>query len=567
MRLGEILVRNGKATPEQIENALRKQREQSVPKRLGEILVDEAMIPESALLEALGEEYGCEVVPAVSDDLLSPDLVASLPVEWARSHGVLPVRRAGGLGVLTSDPSAVSVFDDLALLLGREVVPVLAARAEIARAIERCYYRKEDTTEELIRDIRQQAPEEPVPERSSDDLLRMADQAPVTQLVNAILLEALKTRASDVHVEPLERKLRVRYRIDGFLYEQPSPPKHLEAALVSRLKVMARLDIAEKRLPQDGTARVRVGEREIDIRVSTIPVAEGERVVLRLLDRDSALLPLTDLGMPADVLSRFQRVTREPNGVVLVTGPTGSGKTTTLYAALRELDTTHRNVLTVEDPIEYQLPHIGQMQVKPKIGLTFAEGLRHILRQDPDVILVGETRDLEAAEIVVRASLTGHLVFSTLHTNDATSAVVRLVDMGIEPYLLSSAIRASLAQRLVRTLCPHCRKRVPLSPDEKSGLGPAAARFADRPAWTAIGCPQCLGGYHGRTGIYELMVVGREIQDAIRQELSAQELRRMAVDLGMRTLMDDALDKAALGVTSISEVLRAIGQVIPDRAG
>jgi general secretion pathway protein E len=567
MRLGDILVRTGKVTADQVAAALRRQRDQTPHKSLGDILLEDGGVTETDLLDALGQAYGCEVLRTVTDDLLAPDLLAHLPVDWARSHGLLPIRRGSGPAVLTSDPAAGAALEDLSLLLGQELTPVLAPRAEIARAIERCYYRKEDTTENLLRDMRESAPAVAAPERGSDDLLRMADQAPVTQLVNVILLEAVKARASDVHVEPFEQKLRVRYRIDGFLYEQASPPKHLEAALVSRLKVMAKLDIAEKRLPQDGTARVRVGEREIDIRVSTIPVAEGERVVLRLLNRDSAVLPLTELGMPDDVLARFRRVIREPHGVVLVTGPTGSGKTTTLYAALQEIDTGHMNVLTVEDPIEYQLPHIGQMQVKPKIGLTFAEGLRHILRQDPDVILVGETRDLETAEIVVRASLTGHLVFSTLHTNDATSAVIRMVDMGIEPYLLSSAVRASLAQRLVRTLCPKCRRPSSLSEEETSSLGPIASRFAGKSMWSAAGCPDCLGGYRGRTGIYELMTAGTEIQEAIRQQLSSQELRRMACGLGMRTLLDDAVEKVLQGRTSISEVLRAVGQAMPGQGG
>ncbi len=558
MSLGEILIRLGKATPEQVSAALKKQ-DQSPGKDVGRILADDGAISEASLLEALGEQYGAEVVLSVSDDMLDPLLVTNLPVEWARTQCLLPVRWNGGLAVLTCDPTAVSAFEDLALLLGRELTPVLAPREEIAKGIERCYFQKKDSAEELLRDMEQGEAAPKAPVKAADDLLRITDHAPVTQLVNVILLEALKARASDVHVEPFENRVRVRYRIDGLLYEQASPPKHMESTLVSRLKVMAKLDIAEKRLPQDGTARVRVGEREVDIRVSTVPVAEGERVVLRLLNRESALLPLTALGMPDDLLRRFRAVIREPNGVVLVTGPTGSGKTTTLYAALQEIDTEHMNVLTIEDPVEYQIARVGQIQVKPKIGLTFASGLRHILRQDPDVILVGEIRDLETAEIVVRAALTGHLVFSTLHTNDAPGAVLRLLDMGIEPYLLSSAVKASLAQRLVRVLCPKCRAPSALTAGDAALFGPGAEKQAGGRCWTPAGCPDCLGGYLGRTGLYEFMEVRGELQDSIRAGITLAELRARVAAQGMKSLLDDALEKVLDGTTSVSEVKRAVG--------
>jgi general secretion pathway protein E len=562
MYLGEILIEWGKASRPQIEAALEKQKREPVRRRIGEILVEDGVIQEADLLQALARQFGAEVASLVEESMLDPSLVAKLPVEWARANQMLPIRRDGHIAVLTCDPTRMAPLEDLALLLDCEPIPMLAPRREILRSIERCYFQKHDSAEELLRDMK--APTVRAPESESDDLLRKADQAPVAQLVNVILLEAVKARASDVHIEPFEKKIMVRYRIDGLLYEQASPPKHLEAALVSRLKVMARLDIAEKRLPQDGTARVRVGEREIDIRVSTIPVAEGERVVLRLLNRDSTLLPLGDLGMPEDVLSRFRQVLQEPNGVVLVTGPTGSGKTTTLYASLREIDTSHLNVLTIEDPIEYQLPHIGQMQVKPKIGLTFAQGLRHILRQDPDVILVGETRDLETAEIVVRASMTGHLVFSTLHTNDAAGAVIRLMDMGVPSYLLASSVRASMAQRLVRRLCPLCREETKPSAEELKALGPLSDRFAHSRVWKARGCPSCLGGYKGRTGIYELMIVNTAMQEAIREGRSVEELTRMAEAAGMRSLMSDGLAKVQQGETSLSEVLRAVGRNVSE---
>lgn len=565
MSLGEILVRRGKASREQLAQALGPQ---SVADGIAtaQALIDKGVITEKDLLDTLGAEFGCEIADPVNDELLDPVLVAKLPVDWARTNVLLPIRWKGGFGVLTSDPSGLSAIDDLGLLLGRDLVPVLATRDAILKAIERCYFRKQDSTQDLLNDMEEKEQRPAVKEKSRDDLLRVADQAPVTQLVNMILLDAVKAGASDVHIEPFETRVRIRIRVDGLLYEQSEPPKHMETGLVSRLKVMAKLDIAEKRLPQDGTARVRVGEREIDIRVSTIPVAEGERVVLRLLNRESTTLPLTALGMAPGTIEIFRGVIREPHGVILVTGPTGSGKTTTLYAALRELDTQHFNVLTIEDPIEYQLPSVGQMQVKPKIGLTFAQGLRHILRQDPDVILVGETRDLETAEIVVRAALTGHLVFTTLHTNDATSAPLRLTDMGIAPYLLSSAIRASLAQRLVRALCPSCKTPYTATAADISAFGPAGRRLSGARIWKAKGCPNCLGGYKGRAGLFELMVMNAELQDAIRGGLSAQDFRRRVEGLGMKTLLDDALEKVLGGITSASEALRVVGPQSSDNA-
>ena len=563
MHLGEILVGHGRLTDAQLATALQTQCDEQPRRLLGQILQANGWVMEFDVLEALAEQFGLPAQRTVDAAWLDPLLVHELPVEWARSNLALPIRWQGAVGMLTADPAQVAVRDDLALLLGQEVHPVLVPRGEILRAIERCYFSKSDSAKDLLRDLAQTRPADALEIHRSDDLLHVAEQAPVTQLVNLILIEALKGRASDIHIEPFEQRVAVRYRIDGLLYEQTSPPKHLEAALVSRLKVMAKLDIAEKRLPQDGSARVRVGEREIDIRVSTIPVAEGERVVLRLLNRSAALLPLTELGMEQGTLERFRHVLREPHGVVLVTGPTGSGKTTMLYAALRELDTQRLNVMTIEDPIEYQLPNIGQIQVKPKIGLTFAAGLRHILRQDPDVILVGETRDLETAEILVRASLTGHLVFSTLHTNDAIGAVMRLTDMGVEPYLLASAFQAALAQRLLRCLCPACRALTPLSGEERAALGPWAARL-EKGAWRAVGCAQCLEGYRGRTGIFEFMTADVALLNAIRSGADLNQLFQLARAGGMRTLWENGLEKVRQGVTSLGELLRAVGH--PDAA-
>lgn len=507
-------------------------------------------------LERRAERYGIPCVTELHERFLDPDLVAGVPVEWTRANGVLPVMIDGEVCVLTAAPESVNVQEDLSLLMGRELHPVLAPAGVIARAIERCYYRKEESPTTFLDDL--QAEGAPTVTSRADDLLERGRQAPVSQLVNLILLEAVKRDASDVHVEPFESELRVRYRIDGILYEQSQPPKHMEEAIVSRLKVMARMDIAERRLPQDGMARVRVGEREIDIRVSTVPVAEGERVVLRLLDRDSTLLPLESLGLPAGVLEGLQRLLRERSGLIAVCGPTGAGKTTTLYAALGHLDASRKNILTIEDPIEYQLPGIGQMQVKPKIGLTFAGGLRHILRQDPDCILVGEMRDLETAEIAIRASLTGHLVFTTLHTNDAAGAVVRLIDMGVEPYLLASCLKGVLAQRLVRRLCKTCKRPRRYDAKEvRAALGSVGGREeSDLEAWEAVGCTACLEGYRGRTGLFELLPITTDLQQRIRSgQPGAAELQHAAAEAGVRSLLADGLDKVRAGTTSLAEVL------------
>jgi general secretion pathway protein E len=504
---------------------------------------------------------GMPFLAEVGDELLDATLISGIPVEWARAHAVLPIRRDGVLCLLTADPDNLRQQEDVALALGSELRPVVAPRAVILNCIERCYFSRKGTAADFLRGLGRDGGGAGAEEESrSDDLLKSTEDAPVTQLVNLILLEALKARASDIHVEPFDSRLRVRYRVDGLLYEQASPPKRLERALVSRMKVMAHLDIAEKRLPQDGSARVRVGEREIDVRVSTIPVGEGERVVLRLLNRESSVLPLAALGMPEGVQRTWESLLREAHGLMIVCGPTGSGKTTTLYGSIRQLDTKGRNVLTIEDPVEYQLPEIGQMQVKPKIGLTFAGGLRHILRQDPDVILVGETRDNETAEIAVRASLTGHLVFTTLHTNDAAGAMIRMMDMGVESYLLAAALRGILAQRLVRKLCPSCRKPVAVRAEELALLGEAGRPLAGRTVYEPGGCADCLAGYHGRIGIYELLVVDEAMQEAMRAGTSAGRQLKMAPGMGVRrTLLDDGLAKVLDGRTSLAEVLYALG--------
>jgi general secretion pathway protein E len=520
-------------------------------------------LPEDAsALRREAQALGVGWLEELSDEMLDPALIAGIPVEWARANRVLPIRCQGEPCLLLAALGDWARQEEVALLLGCELRPLLAAPSVIADGIERCYFRRGDSAAKFLRDMKAAA--EPAAaasvSRPGEDLLHTSEEAPITQLVNLILLEAVKARASDIHFEPYLDRLRVRYRIDGILYEQSAPPKHLERPLVSRLKVMAHLDIAEKRLPQDGMAKVRVGEREIDIRVSTVPVAEGERVVLRLLNQESSLLPLADLGMPTAVRSRLEELLRAAHGIVIVAGPTGSGKTTTLYAALGTLDALRRNIMTIEDPIEYQLPNIAQIQVHPKIGLTFALGLRHVLRQDPDVILVGETRDLETAEIAIRASLTGHLVFTTLHTNDAASAVIRLMDLGIEPYLLAAALRGVVAQRLVRKLCPVCRRETSLSEEELARLGVAGAGLRGVPVWKPNRCGSCLEGYWGRVGLFEMLPVDEGFHELIRTgQGTARALRAAATARGLPTLLDDGIEKIRQGVSSLDEVLYALG--------
>jgi general secretion pathway protein E len=561
MRFADILLELGAVDPARLDELRTRLGEDESPRTLAELLLAEGLLDETKILRAFAKLYGLDLLESLDEAQLDPELVAELPIAWARANCVLPIRHRGEIGLLVSRPDSEEQEKYVALLLQCELVPVLATASLIRSAIEDCYVSREGGSAELMASFDSEpAISYSAGERGQTDLLSTVENAPVTSLVNALLLEAFKLGASDIHIEPHRERLQLRYRIDGVLYEQPAPPKRMQEALISRLKVMAHLDIAEKRLPQDGMAKVSAGERGIDIRVSTVPVADGERMVLRILSRHSVLMPMEGLGMSPELLAASHKLMAEPQGIVLVTGPTGSGKTTTLYACLQQLDTQHLNVITIEDPIEYELEGISQIQVKPRIGLGFAEGLRHILRQDPDAVLVGEIRDAETAEIAIRASLTGHLVLSTIHTNDAVSTPLRITDMGIKPYLLSESLRAVIAQRLVRRLCPHCRRAEHWSPATLADLPQGLERPAESEThYSAVGCEKCREGYHGRIAIFEYLLVNPEIKTAIRKELRSDELAALATRYGMETLRQDALRKIRAGTSSIKEMQRVLG--------
>jgi general secretion pathway protein E len=497
-----------------------------------------------------------ETIEAIKDEEIDFSLLQNLPLSFVKGNVFLPLRKEDGqLVAAVADSRGILALRDLARNLNLKPHPVQAGEKIIFDAINRVYSRT-SRVNEVMGDIKGEDLSMVATEfESPKDLLELTEDAPIIRLLNALMMESVKEKASDIHVEPYEKGLDVRFRVDGILRKVLSPPKIIQDALISRVKILAGLDIAEKRLPQDGRIKLLVGGKDIDIRVSIIPTALGERAVLRLLDRQAGVLSLEMLGLSDSILTSFKNALSRPNGIILVTGPTGSGKTTTLYASLLKLNTEERNIITVEDPVEYQLGGIGQMQVNPKIGLTFAAGLRSILRQDPDIMMVGEIRDLETAEIAVHASLTGHLVLSTLHTNDAPSALTRLIDMGIEPFLVASSLVCVLAQRLVRVICPHCKESYIPTRQETDYLEitPAPALL-----YRGKGCEKCLEkGYLGRTGIYELLEITPDIRTMIVERKDAQVIRRTAsMKSGFRTLQKNATDKIIKGITTIEEVLR-----------
>ena len=556
-RIGDILRETCNLSEDALNQALKIQEEKNG--RIGEILIEEKAITETDLLKALSIQFDMPFMSNLPIEDLQTEFTQKAPIQFLKKYKMVPVINPNEALIATHDPLLFQPLDDLKLLLGLNGIQVvLAPYSAIVSTINFAYDMSRDSAEEVIEGMHEDETDLIISEiEETGDLLEDTSDAPIIKLVNLMLSQAVKDRASDIHIEPTQNRVKIRYRVDGILYDKLTPPKHIQSALISRIKIMAKLNIAEKRLPQDGRIEIRIADRNIDIRVSTIPTSFGERVVLRLLDKTNILLKISDLGMAMDRLEIFNRLIRAAHGIFLVTGPTGSGKTTTLYAALSTINTSDINIITIEDPVEYQIEGIGQIQVNPKIELTFARGLRSIVRQDPDVILVGEIRDLETAEIAIQSALTGHLVFSTLHTNDSASAVTRLIDMGIEPFLVTSSVLAILAQRLVRTVCDECK--MTYTPDEESlqNIGITPDMIMGKTIYRGRGCPTCLNtGYKGRTGIFELMSMEDTLSNLILKTSDANAIKHKAIEQGMITLRQDGAQKVIDGITTIEEVFR-----------
>ncbi len=555
-RLGDVLVKEGVITRDQLAEAveLQKKKGGTLPQRLVEL----GFVTEEEIVVALGEQLGVPHI-RLSSYNIDTELVRLVPEATARRYHLIALSKVGNtLTVVMSDPLNVLAIDDVKFLTGCDVEAIVSTETDIVKAIEKYYGSSRAEIAGLLGDIADDKLEMVTDDDEEFDLTKLKnemDDAPLIRLVDMILINAIRERASDVHVEPKERAVSVRYRIDGDLREVTSAPKAVHPALVSRLKVMSNLDIAERRLPQDGRTRMRYQNREVDFRVSCLPTTHGEKVVLRVLDKMAVVMRLDKLGYDELSLRRFQECLQRPHGMILLTGPTSSGKSTTLYAALQELNSENVNVVTVEDPVEYQLEGINQVQVKPDIGLTFAAGLRSILRQDPDIIMVGEMRDHETADTAVKSALTGHLVLSTLHTNDAAGAMTRLVDMGVEPFLIASSTVMVGAQRLIKNLCRRCAEPYKLPPEAAARLRLSADK--EHTFHRPVGCKRCSNtGYYGRSAVLEILVVDEEVQNLVITAASAPEIKRAARRNGMQTLRENALRKAKAGITSIEEVLR-----------
>jgi type II secretion system protein E len=556
MEVGEILLRKGLMDTRQLEQ-VRAARVDG--QRLDQIAVQLGITTEEKALRAVGEEMGLEFIDLAEAEI-DLTLLEDFPVRFIHRAMLFPVRRvADTLVVATSDPFNLYPLDELAAATGLTILPVLAVREEIAKQIKTHLGVGSETIDGLMAQAGDDRLDLVEGAEGDRELSQLAQEPSVVRLVNEILIEAIETRTSDVHIESQHSGLRIRYRIDGVLHPQPTPPEinRFSSAIISRLKIMARLNIAERRLPQDGRIEMRVGGREVDIRVSVIPMIHGEGIVLRILDKGSMEFTLSKLGMEDDLYAIYRQLIRLPHGILLVTGPTGSGKSTTLYSALLEIKDDETKIITTEDPVEYKLEGINQIQVHPKIGLTFAHSLRSILRHDPDIILIGEIRDLETAENAIQAALTGHLVFSTLHTNDAAGAFTRLVDMGVEPFLVSSTVEAIMAQRLVRTLCKHCKQPYKPQPSELPDDFPFNHLPADQPIYRAVGCRECRQvGYRGRLGLFELLVGTDSIRKLAHDRVSSWAIHQEAVRNGMLTLRDDGWRKVIAGRTTVDEVMR-----------
>ena len=555
-QLGELLLGRGLISEEQLEMARHQASQRG--RSLGRIVIEMGFVTEAGLVSILAEQLGLEFVD-LTETNIDGSAMALVPEMTARRHNCIPVRfdEDNRLVLAMADPANVVAVDDIRAMAKRDVRTVVATKADVVAAINR-HYRLDSAAESLAEEAAEAATiEDQLLEEDSGS----AEDAPIIKLVNLLITQAVNDRASDIHIEPGERNLRVRYRIDGVLHEVMSPPKSVQNGMTSRLKIMADINIAERRVPQDGRIGLKVQNKAIDIRVATLPTVYGEKIVMRLLDKSSVLLQLQDLGFQPENFRRFQDSYKKPYGMILVTGPTGSGKSTTLYATLNILNQPHVNIITVEDPVEYRLPGVNQIQVNPKAGLTFAAALRSILRADPDIVLIGEIRDRETAQIAVEAALTGHLVLSTLHTNDSASAVTRLTEMGIEPFLVSSALDSVLAQRLARKLCERCKE--PYVPTEEELLH---ARFPFDPEteeppklYRPVGCTSCgKTGYRGRMAVHEVMTITEEIERATVERKSSDEVAKISASQGMAFLRDDGMEKVRQGLTSIEEIMRVI---------
>lgn len=552
-RLGDILIEAGFISEEQLMEALDVQKE--TDKRLGRVLKEMGFVTEQDIVEALEFQLGIPQVD-LKKFIVDSDVIKLIPEALAERHQAIPIKKEGkNLTVAMADPLDVLAIDDIRIKTNYEIIPVIATESEIQYAMDQ--YFGTDVVDEFLQDIDSRDGSENDSEAEIDRLREIVDDAPVVRLVNNIIADGVKLKASDIHIEPQDDEVRIRYRVDGILHNEMKIPKHTHPALVSRVKIMSDLDIAERRVPQDGRIQIVISDKDIDLRVSTLPTVRGEKVVMRILDKSNLMLNLNDLGFLPEHLSSFKKMINQPHGMVLITGPTGSGKTTTLYSALNSLDNENENVITVENPVEYRLEGISQVQTNNKAGLTFANSLRAILRQDPDIVMIGEIRDKETAEIAINAALTGHLVLSTLHTNQAAGALSRLIDMGIEPFLVASSVMGVVAQRLVRRICPECKTKVEerlVDQDIEKHLG-AGNDSIDH--YHGQGCRNCHdSGYRGRAAVHELLEVDSDIKRLIVQKSSAEEIAEKAIEKGMITLEASALKKTSQGITSIEEAMR-----------
>jgi type IV pilus assembly protein PilB len=552
--LGQILVEEGLVSPDDLQQALKVRAQKN--HLLGKVLVDMGLVKEGDLVAALAKQVGLSFVD-LSDHPVDAHAASLLPEAVARRYRALPVGYEDNrLVVAMADPANLYALDDIRTITGMEIKPVVATAGDIDAAIRK-YSRFDESVEQVVSEASQALEED---DTTLERMAAAVDEGPIVKMVNMLITQALTDRASDIHIEPTERDLRVRYRVDGVLHEVMHSPKNLQAGLISRLKVMAEINIAERRIPQDGRISLTVQSKSLDLRVATLPTVYGEKVVIRILDKSSVLLKLGELGFIEDSYKRYEDAFTRPYGAVLVTGPTGSGKSTTLYATLNSINKPDKNIITVEDPVEYRLPGINQVQINSKAGLTFASALRSILRSDPDIILIGEIRDHETALIAVESALTGHLVLSTLHTNDAPSALPRLIEMGVEPYLVASSVDCVVAQRLARKLCPKCKE--PYRPErielEVAGFAPDEVEDIDE-LYRPVGCANCARtGFRGRLGLYEVMPTSEEIERLTVERVSSDVIRRVAREAGMATLREDGLQKVKRGITSIEEVLRVV---------